>query len=414
MSQPKVFQLFQPIGGRTPALDRGPGSAGALSSAPVSASGTSTTSSHVQTITSGDRGIGSTLRHTMAHPGEPHGPGRGRVSADMANAFDRLDAHERDLLRPAAPRFVAPMLATLTTEYFSDSGWIFERKLDGVRAVVVRDEHGTQLYSRSEKPMTGAYPELVEALGSGPALVADGEVVAFDGAQTSFAKLQGRLGLSDPERAVATGVAVFLYLFDVMVADGHDVTALPLRTRKELLRDAVDFTDPIRFSTHRDTDGEEYLREACARGWEGLIAKRSDAPYRPGRRSDAWLKFKCVHEQELVVGGWTDPEGSRSGFGALLVGVYEGDRLRYAGKVGTGFGVKVLHTLRARFDDLAADRSPFAGPVREKGAHWLRPELVAQIGFTEWTRDGRLRHPRYLGLRDDKDPRDVVREDPGT
>jgi bifunctional non-homologous end joining protein LigD len=328
----------------------------------------------------------------------------------MANAFDRLDAQERDLLRPAAARFVAPMLATLTTDYFSDPGWIFERKLDGVRAVVVRDEHGTQLYSRSEKPMTGAYPELVEALGSGPALVADGEVVAFDGAQTSFAKLQGRLGLSDPDRARATGVAVFLYLFDVMVADGQDVTPLPLRTRKELLRDAVDFADPIRFSGHRDTDGEEYLREACSRGWEGLIAKRCDAPYRPGKRSDAWLKFKCVHEQELVVGGWTDPEGSRQDFGALLVGVYDGDRLRYAGKVGTGFGVQVLHALRGRFDDLAADRSPFAGAVPEKGAHWLRPELVAQIGFTEWTRDGRLRHPRYLGLRDDKAASEVVRE----
>ncbi|HEX3261790.1 MAG TPA: ATP-dependent DNA ligase, partial [Pseudonocardia sp.] len=166
-----------------------------------------------------------------------------------------------------------------------------------------------------------------------------------------------------------------------------------------------------RMSTHRNTEGEAYLREACARGWEGLVAKRADAPYRPGHRSPDWLKLKCVHEQELVVGGWTDPQRSRTGFGALLVGYYVDGRLRYAGKVGTGFDHRVLADLSARFRDLAAEGSPFADPVREKGAHWLRPELVAQIGFSEWTRDGKLRHPRYLGLREDKAAHDVVREE---
>jgi bifunctional non-homologous end joining protein LigD len=324
-----------------------------------------------------------------------------------------LGEGERALLRPAEAGFVPPMLATLTADHFSDPKWIFERKLDGVRAVVVRDEQGTALYSRTEKAMTRTYPELVEALGRGSALVADGEIVAFDGAQTSFSKLQARLGLTDPERARATGVAVFLYLFDVMVVEGCDVTRLPQRPRKKLLRRAVRFADPIRLSTHRNADGEAFLEQACARGWEGLIAKREDAVYRPGKRSDAWLKFKCVREQELVVGGWTDPAGSRQGFGALLVGVYDGERLVYAGKVGTGFDERLLRSLRERFDGLAVTESPFAGSVREKGAHWLRPELVAQIGFTEWTRDGRLRHPRYLGLRDDKDPHDVVREEAG-
>jgi bifunctional non-homologous end joining protein LigD len=322
-----------------------------------------------------------------------------------------LGEGERALLRPAEAGFVPPMLATLTADHFSDPKWIFERKLDGVRAVVVRDEQGTALYSRTERAMTRTYPELVEALGRGSALVADGEIVAFDGAQTSFSKLQARLGLTDPERARATGVAVFLYLFDVMVVEGCDVTRLPLRTRKKLLRRAVRFEDPIRLSTHRNTEGEAFLEQACARGWEGLIAKREDAVYRPGKRSDAWLKFKCVREQELVVGGWTDPAGSRQGFGALLVGVYDGERLVYAGKVGTGFDERLLRSLRERFDGLAVAASPFTGAVREKGVHWLRPELVAQIGFTEWTRDGRLRHPRYLGLRDDKDPHDVVREE---
>jgi DNA ligase D-like protein (predicted ligase) len=236
--------------------------------------------------------------------------------------------------------------------------------------------------------------------------------VAFDGPQTSFARLQGRIGLHDPDAARASGIPVFLYLFDVLVLDGHDVTALPLRTRKRLLRDAVDFGDPLRMSTHRNTDGEAYLREACGRGWEGLVAKRAESPYRPGRRSPDWLKLKCVQGQELVVGGWTDPQRSRIGFGALLVGYYDGARLRYAGKVGTGFDHRTLAELSRRFGDLDAKRSPFDEAVREKGAHWLRPELVAQIGFSEWTRDGKLRHPRYLGLRTDKAPGDVVREVP--
>jgi DNA ligase D-like protein (predicted ligase) len=316
-------------------------------------------------------------------------------------------------LPKATAGFVAPMLATLTQDRFTDPAWIFERKLDGVRAIAVHDGRGASLWSRTEKRMDATYPELVEALAARTPVntVVDGEIVAFDGPQTSFARLQGRIGLHDPEAARATGIAVFLYLFDVLVLDGRDVTGLPLRERKRLLRDAVDFGDPLRMSTHRNTEGEAYLREACRRGWEGLVAKRADAPYRPGRRSPDWLKLKCVHEQELVVGGWTDPQRSRTGFGALLVGYYAGGDLRYAGKVGTGFDHRMLADLSARFRDLAADRSPFAEPVREKGAHWVRPELVAQIGFSEWTRDGKLRHPRYLGLRDDKPPQDVVREE---
>ena len=309
--------------------------------------------------------------------------------------------------------FIAPMLATLTQDRFTDPAWIFERKLDGVRAVAVRAGNDTSLWSRNEKRMDGTYPEIVEALAArAPAdTVLDGEIVAFDGAQTSFARLQGRIGLHDPDAARATGIPVFLYLFDVLVLEGRDVTALPLRERKRLLRDAVDFGGALRMSTHRNTEGEAYLREACRRGWEGLVAKRADAPYRPGHRSPDWLKLKCVHEQELVVGGWTDPQRSRTGFGALLVGYYADGGLRYAGKVGTGFDHRMLADLSTRFRDLAADRPPFADPVREKGAHWLRPELVAQIGFSEWTRDGKLRHPRYLGLREDKAPQDVVREE---
>jgi DNA ligase D-like protein (predicted ligase) len=332
----------------------------------------------------------------------------------VTRLLDSVDDAERARVAPGKAAFVAPMLATLTQDRFSDPAWIFERKLDGVRAVAVRDDEGAGLWSRTEKRMDATYPELVDAVAERvpPGTVLDGEIVAFDGGQTSFARLQGRIGLHDPVAARASGIKVFLYLFDLLVVDDHDVTGLPLRTRKRLLRDGVDFGDPLRMSTHRNTDGEAYLREACSRGWEGLVAKRADASYRPGRRSPDWLKLKCVHEQELVIGGWTDPQRSRTGFGALLVGYHDGTGLRYAGKVGTGFDHGMLADLSARFRDLSADRSPFVDPVREKGAHWLRPELVGQIGFSEWTRDGKLRHPRYLGLRDDKPPGDVVREEP--
>jgi DNA ligase D-like protein (predicted ligase) len=334
------------------------------------------------------------------------------VIPDRVDVPATLEQDLRPRLRPGTAAFVAPMLATLTHRYFSDPDWLYERKLDGVRAVVVVADAGARLYSRKRNPMTSTYPELVEALAeqAPPGLVADGEVVAFKGNQTSFSRLQARLGLTDPDRARATGVRVFLYLFDLLVLDGQDLTGLPLRERKRLLRRAVGFADPIRFSTHRDTEGEAYLRQACEQGWEGLIAKRADSRYRPGRRSEDWLKFKCVHEQELVIGGYTDPAGSRVAFGALLVGYYDGNQLHYAGKVGTGFDQSTLRSLRARFDRIGSADSPFAGPVRERGAHWLRPELVAQIGFAEWTRDSRLRHPRYLGLRDDKSARDVIRE----
>jgi DNA ligase D-like protein (predicted ligase) len=303
------------------------------------------------------------------------------------------------------------MLATLTDRPFSSGSWLFERKLDGVRALSERDGGAVALWSRNEKRIDGSFPELADALAKhgGPRFVADGEIVAFDGSQTSFSALQPRIHLTDQARIAASGVRVFYYLFDLLSFDGEDLRSTPLRERKRLLRHAFTFTDPLRLSAHRMGNGEEYFRQACSRGWEGLIAKRTDSLYQPGRTAD-WLKFKCVHDQEFVVGGFTDPKGSRSGFGALLVGYYDGDRLRYAGKVGTGYNRKVLHSLRERMGALETDASPFADRVREPDAHWIAPELVAQIGFTEWTNDGRLRHPRFTGLRNDKSPTEVVRE----
>jgi len=293
-----------------------------------------------------------------------------------------------------------PMLATITDRRFSDENWVFERKLDGLRALSIRDGWRPQLWSRDQKRVDATFPELVEALTElgGPRFVADGEIVAFDG-KDSLTALHSR----------HPGTRVYYYLFDLLSLDGQDLCGRPLRERKRLLRTAFHFRDPLRYSEHRDRDGEDYYRHACAQGWEGLIAKRADSPYRGGHSGD-WLKFKCVRDQEFVVGGFTDPQGSRAGFGALLIGYHEDGRLRYAGKVGTGYDHATLRELRARLDTIAQAECPFADEVLEPTAHWVRPELVVQVGFSEWTRVGRLRHPRYGGLRPDKPAAEVVRE----
>lgn len=303
------------------------------------------------------------------------------------------------------------MLATLTEDRFSSDHWLYERKLDGVRAICSRDGGEVTLWSRNQNAIERSYPEIAEVLTAqgGPRFVADGEIVAFDGRQTSFATLQGRIHLTDRDRIEATGVQVFYYLFDLLFFDGSDARPLPLRQRKRLLREAFDFTGPLRFSSHRNGDGEKYYQLACARGWEGLIAKRATAPYQGGRSKD-WLKFKCVREQEFVVGGFTEPNGSRMGFGALLLGYYDHGSLRFAGKVGTGYDTAMLRHLRGRLDELRVPATPFAEPVRERGTHWVRPELVVQVTFAEWTGDGKLRHGRFTGIRDDKSAGEVVRE----
>lgn len=306
------------------------------------------------------------------------------------------------------------MKAKLTDRPFTDPAWVFERKLDGIRAVVRKDGDAVTLTSRTDKPLTPAYPELVEALEAEPAaeFLADGEIVAFEGTRTSFERLQGRMGIHDPRLARLTGIPVYLYLFDLLEFDGHDLTGLPLRARKAALRRALSFQAPVRYTPHRNERGEEFFREACEKGWEGLIAKRADSPYVHGRSGD-WLKLKCSFEQELVIGGFTPPQGSRKHFGALLVGYYEDGELRYAGKVGTGFSEVTLAKLGARLKALETPKSPFErGGGQPRIARWVEPRLVGQFAFGEWTRDGKLRHPRFLGLREDKRPEEVVREVP--
>jgi bifunctional non-homologous end joining protein LigD len=322
-----------------------------------------------------------------------------------ATRFDTLSAAERALLRPApAPTEAAAMKAVLTDERFSDPDWIFERKLDGIRCVAIRSGEDLRLLSRNDLSLNGRYPEIADALAAERcgAFAVDGEVVAFDGARTSFARLAQR---------GRRRVAVFLYVFDIVWLEGQDVRELTLRSRKRLLRAALAFEDGVRLTPYRNGAGEALFEEACRKGWEGVIAKRADSPYRTTRSRD-WLKFKCEMGQELVVGGFTAPQGSRTELGALLLGYHDGDALRYAGKVGTGFDRATLRDLGERLRALRREEPPFAdaASIRERGVTWVEPELVAQVAFTEWTGAGRLRHPRFLGLRDDKPAREVVRE----
>lgn len=319
--------------------------------------------------------------------------------------FAVLNSEERAKIVPVtAPDWMAPMKAVLTEQRFSDDDWIYERKLDGIRCLTFKEGVQVRLLSRNQLSLDQRFPEIGYALLEATKLdcVLDGEVIALAGGQTSFERLQQR-----GERPVH----VFYYVFDLLYLDGYDVRPLSTRSRKRLLRHALRFAGPVRYTAHRNRDGEAFYAEACHRGWEGLIAKRANAPY-TGDRSRDWLKFKCSAEQEFVIGGFTAPRGSRVELGALLLGHYDQGRLRYAGKVGTGFTEDTLRQLAADLAPLERTSSPFSDDIKERDTTWVEPRLVAQVGFTEWTRDGRLRHPRFLGLREDKSAAEVVRERP--
>jgi bifunctional non-homologous end joining protein LigD len=281
------------------------------------------------------------------------------------------------------PEWVEPMAATLTQERFSGPDWVFERKLDGIRLLAFKHGRDVRLLSRNRLPQQ--LPHIADAIRALPPreLILDGEMM-WDGAT--------------------------YHVFDIMWIDGRDVMSLPLEERRALLADV-----PLRRPLQRVAALEEAKpwERACREGWEGVVAKRRDSVYEH-RRSPHWLKMKCEASQELVVGGFTDPQGARVGLGALLVGYYDRDDFVFAGKIGTGFDTKLLLDLRARLDRLEIPKSPF---TKAKGlprlrAHWARPEIVVQVAFIEWTVHGKLRHPRLLGVRFDKNAGDVVREAP--
>lgn len=321
------------------------------------------------------------------------------------------DEQRQKLKKKKQPQWFKPMLARLTQDYFSDDAWIFERKLDGERCLGFANEEKMQLRSRNKKNLNDTYPEIVSALKKQKAknFIVDDEIVAFEGKRTSFERLQNCIQADGNNGKIA----VYYYLFDLLYLDGYDLTNLDLRTRKKILKSTLNYNNRLRFTSHRNGEGLRYHEEACRKRWEGIIAKKDDSEYVHGR-TGKWLKFKCINRQEFVIGGYTDPEGARTGFGALLIGYYDGNKLIYAGKVGTGYDDIMLEKMSKRLSGLEKKTSPFkdfgnAG----KGIHWVRPRLIGEVGFTEWTSDGKLRHPRFLGLRRDKSPKKVVKETGG-
>jgi bifunctional non-homologous end joining protein LigD len=288
------------------------------------------------------------------------------------------------------------MAATLTDKRFTGPEWIFERKLDGIRLLAFKKGRDVQLFSRNQLEQHN--PAIADAIAGLPhrELILDGEVTGVWGPASTRE--------ADKPRGLA------YHVFDVLWIDGRDVMSLPLDERRALLK-----TLPLRAPLRRVAalDDEKPWERACAEGWEGVIAKHRDSVYEH-RRSPNWLKMKCEASQELVVGGFTDPQGARVGLGALLVGYFEGDDFVFAGKVGTGFDTKMLLDLRAKFDRIEIDKSPFTKAIGlpRLRAHWVKPQIVVQVAFIEWTVHDKLRHPRLLGIRTDKSAREVVRERP--
>jgi bifunctional non-homologous end joining protein LigD len=284
----------------------------------------------------------------------------------------------------AFPEWVVPMAATLTQERFTGPEWIFEQKIDGIRMIAFKNGNEVKLYSRNRLPQH--YPSVAEAIARLPIhdVILDGEA-AWDSTSR-----------------------IAYHVFDVLWLEGRSVMSLPLEERRDLL-EGIRLRPPL--APIPEITGDKPWERACREGWEGVIAKLRTSVYEH-RRSPHWLKMKCEATQELVVGGFTDPQGSRVGFGALLVGYFEGADFVFAGKIGTGFDTKLLLDLRARLDKLEIPKPPF---TKGKGlprirAHWTRPKIVVQVSFIEWTTHGKLRHPRLVGIRYDKSPREVVRE----
>lgn len=353
--------------------------------------------------------------------------GTSRDSETHPKVVSASRAASRAKSKPApsapVPGFVEPMKALLVTSPPSSEGWQYEIKFDGYRALALKGSHGVRLVSRNENDLSGKFPGIVEALEElevGDAII-DGEIVALDEkSHSSFQLLQSFvLGRKRPP--------LFFYVFDLLRLNGKDLKSLPLTDRKAQLAKLVDSSKGIiRFSPALDGEVKRILKEVQRLGLEGIIGKQKDSVYETGRRSGAWIKLKLHREQEFVIGGYTEPEGSRKHFGAILVGVYEGKTFKYAGKVGTGFDATRLRSLHAQFKRISTMQCPFKElPEQRRGrygqgitssemkrCHWVRPELVCQVKFAEWTRDNRLRQPVFLGLREDKNPKEVVREIP--
>jgi len=311
------------------------------------------------------------------------------------------------------PSFIKPMLAKLTdNKPFDNKDWIFERKLDGERCFLYKKGDSIILKSRNNKILNKSYPEIVHALQKLdlPDCILDGEIVAMNKGVTSFSLLQKRFGTDETSKIIQSKLHIYYYIFDMLYCDGYLITHLPLMTRKQLLKSLIPFKSIIRYVTHKSTKGISNFKKACQAQWEGLIAKKKTGLY-VSKRSADWTKLKCVNEQELVIGGYTESTNARLSFGALLLGYYEKGKFKYAGKVGTGFDTIIQKELGSKMKKYEIKKNPFHNYDDSlKGVHWVKPTLVCEIQFEEWTRDNKLRHASYLGLRDDKDAKEVKKE----
>ena len=299
---------------------------------------------------------------------------------------------------------IRPMLATLSKTVVSGPEWVFEEKYDGIRAVAEKNGSHVHLWSRTGQDLTAGFDEVTGAVRALPDddLILDGELVVFDRAGVSRFQLLQRRGKGPRTRLVYV-------VFDVLRSRGRDLMRLSLDLRRARLLELIPRrAGPLMPSRQLRAGGERALAVARAKGWEGVIAKLRDVPYEPGARSTAWRKLKVRGESEFVIGGYTPPQGSRAEFGAVLVGMFDGPRLRFTGKVGTGYTQETLRDLGAKLRGHRSSASPFDPTPRIKDATWVKPELVAQIAYAEWTADGKLRQPAYLGLRTDKDPEEVT------
>lgn len=329
---------------------------------------------------------------------------------------DPLDQLQKSL-PSATPKFVEPMKCKLLENLPRGDDWVYEIKFDGFRGLAIKNGTDVHLLSRNNLELGHKFPGVIRALAKLPwdQLVLDGEVVALDEKGRSSFQLLQRAG--DP--GLKSGAVVY-YAFDLLQINGKDTTMLPLMKRKALLKTLVGgASKTILISDVLEGNIDELSGAMQKVGLEGMIAKKRDSLYETGARSGSWIKFKWGHEQEFVIGGYTDPEGSRPYFGSVLVGYYAGNRLVFAGKVGTGFNARLLKSLHDRFQKILLDRTPFSN-LPERGGFltasqmrackWTKPVLICQVRFSEWTQDGHLRQPVFLGLREDKAPRDVVKE----
>ncbi len=359
---------------------------------------------HAQSVSSG-----KTLADIARDPRAPHWESKEKVAPP---ARTRARTQRRAALAPI-PKISSPMLATAVDAPFDDPQWVFELKWDGYRAIAQIERDGTvAIVSRNGNDFTLKFPELgalAEAFEERPVIV-DGEICVLDAAgRPSFSALQERLdrfGRSGPKTPVTYVV------FDLLYGNGRDLRNEPLEARKAALEGILTGRGPVMLGKHVGGSGTKLFALARERGLEGIVAKKRTSTYQE-RRSRDWLKMKVLARQEFVIGGWTDARGSRKHFGALLVGVYDGDDFLYAGSVGTGFDEKKLSAIAAKLRPLERKTSAFkTKPKTDSPAHWVTPSLGAEVTFTEWTRDGMLRHPVFVALRSDKDPREVVRERP--